>query len=216
MGEIAILNASGVQAAVGEDMYFWVKNDSDQWVSTGLLAKYNENNRHYTNSANLTAAIATAIYDRQKANGINMNDTGVNSASKPVLAPGSKGAEVIAVDGVWMIITPFINYPNATTSNALANFADSPACYWAKGKGYALPTDTLLEAVYLNATVVSAIYSYLNTVESRNFGSVASNYVWTAFRCSSTAGTGIMPSTGTMIQSSTNYRYLIYGSIYVN
>ena len=128
-GEIQILNSSGTQAAVGEDMYFWIKNDSDVLTNTNLLAKYNLNNSHTINSAYLTQAIADAIYARQIANGINMNDTGVNSSTKPILAPGSKGAEVIAVDGKWMIITPYISAPSATTATVINNMADSPAVY---------------------------------------------------------------------------------------
>lgn len=182
MAEVAILNASGVQAAVGEDMYFWIGG-----TNTNILAKYNLNNRHATNSANLTSAIRDAIYAQQKANGINMNDTGVNSASKPVLAPGSKGAEAIAVDGKWYIITPFISNPNATTATITNNFADSPAVYWAVGKGVSLPSDTLLDNMYLNKTLVNAVINYLNSVEGRTIPAVpTATYIWSAVRYSAT------------------------------
>ena len=182
MGEIAIYNSSGTQAAVSEDMYFWIKNDSNVWTNTNILAKYNLNNLHGGSSYQLTTTIRDAIYARQIANGINMNDTGVNSSSKPVLAPGSKGAEVIAVDGEWMIITPFITRANTTTSSNSNNMADSPAVYWAVGKGYCLPSDTLLLASYFNRTIVNAVISYLNTVETRDVLEIPTSNTWSIAR----------------------------------
>lgn len=178
MAEVSILNASGAQAAAGEDMYFWIGG-----TNTNILAKYNLNNRHTINSANLTQAIADALYARQKANGINMNDTGVNSGDKPILAPGSKGAEAIAVDGKWMIITPFISNPNAATASITNNVADSPAVYWAVHKGCALPSDTLLDAMYLNYNLCIALVNYLNNVEGWGVLAIPhGEYIWTAVR----------------------------------
>ena len=186
MGEVKILNASGVQAAANEDMYFWVKNDSDTFVNTNLLAKYNLNNRHAVNSANLTSAIADAIYAKQKANGVDMNDTGVNSDTKPVLAPGSKGAEAIAVNGYWMIITPYISNPSATTATITNNIADSPAVYWWIYKEKDGPSDTLNFAIALNYDIMKAWIDYLNQVEGFSLPAIPYGSLWSAVRQSAT------------------------------
>lgn len=211
-GEIQILNSSGVQAAVGEDMYFWIKNDSNVLVNTNKLAKYNLNNLHNTNSAHLTSAIADAIYDRQVANGINMNDTGVNSASKPVLAPGSKGAEVIAVGGYWYIITPFISNANITTSTATNNMADSPAIYWAIAKGCDIPTDPLINALYFNKVIVNAYVSYLNSREGRSFPVIPNGSIWSCVRQSQNSAWYILTSSGVVFNNITFSRYYVAGS----
>ena len=186
MGEVKILNASGVQTAAGEDMYFWVKNDSDTFVNTNLLAKYNINNRHATNSAHLTQAIADAIYAKQKANGVDMNDTGVNSETKPILAPGSKGAEAIAVNGYWMIITPYISNPNATTATITNNIADSPAVYWWIYKEKDGPSDTLDFAIALNYNIMKAWIDYSNQVEGFSLPTIPNGGLWSAVRQSAT------------------------------
>ena len=213
MGEIQILNSSGAQAAVGEDMYFWIKNDSDVLTNTNILAKYNKNNKHTTNSAALTQTIADAIYARQIANGINMNDTGVNSTSKPILAPGSKGAEVIAVDGVWMIITPFISQQSSTTSTATNNMADSPAVYWAIDKGVSLPTDRLLWAMYVNKSIVNAAITYLNSREGRGLPVVpAGNYIWSAVRYSASYAWTVISNVGYLVVNNTFYRFFVVGA----
>ena len=119
---VEILNSSGKQPAVGEDMYFYVDG-----VNTSLKAKYNINNRHAVSSYYLTDEIAEYIYSKQVENGINMNDTGVNSSDKPLLVSGAKGAEAIAVGGFWYIITPYISRPNGTQTNYDYNVMDSPA-----------------------------------------------------------------------------------------
>lgn len=214
MGEIAIYNSAGSQAAANEDMYFWIKNDSDVWVSTGKQAKYNLNNRHGLNSANLTSAIADAIYARQKANGINMNDTGVNSSTKPVLAPGSKGAEVIAVGGKWYIITPFISNPSATTATATSNMADSPAVYWAKFKEYSLPSDTLLAAMYFNNAIITAAHSYLNSIEGWGLTSLpTANSIWSAFLYSAAGAWNVNIVNGNRGNNGTITRYMVVGAL---
>ena len=214
MGEIQILNSSGVQAAANEEMYFWVKNDSDVLANTNKLAKYNLNNRHTSNSVNLTQAIADAIYNRQKANGINMNDTGVNSSSKPILAPGSKGAELIAVDGYWMIITPYITNPNATTTTATNNMADSPAVYWAIQKGYCLPSEWLLFDIYRNKTLYDAIITYLKNREGRTeiAAMPTSAYMWTSVRQSATYCWGVYLNYGVMYLNPSYIRYFVVGA----
>lgn len=208
MTTVEILNASGSQAAVGEDMYFWIGG-----ANTGILAKYNVNNRHAFAGASLTQAIADAIYAKQKANGVNMNDTGVNSASRPVLAPGSKGAEAIAVDGKWMIITPYISNPNATTATATNNLADSPAVYWAVDKGCSLPSDSLLDAMYNNKALINAIINYLNNVESRGIPTVPANdYIWTAVRSSAAVCWFVDFSSGVVRTAATYTRSFVCGS----
>lgn len=204
---VEILNASGAQAAVGEDFYFWINGSS-----TGILAKYNLNNLSGTNSYLLTQAIADAIYAKQKANGVNMNDTGVNSDTKPVLAEGSKGAEAIAVGGKWYIATPYISNANATTNNINNNLADSPAVYWAKSKGCALPTDRHLNAVYLNKPVVDPVWSYLRTKEGWPFLVRPNANVWTAVRQSASNAWYVNLSLGSMYYVSTTYRYYVVGA----
>lgn len=209
MGEIQILNGSGNQAAVGEDMYFWIKNDSNILVNTGILAKYNINNLHGS-TYGLTTTIRDAIYARQIANGINMNDTGVNSVSKPILAPGSKGAEVIAVSGEWMIITPFISNANITTSTASNNMADAPAVYYAKYKGYSLPSDSLINCMYYNKTLVNAVINYLNNREGWGIPVVPTNdYIWTAVRSSATNAWLVYFNNGYVLYISTFNRYFV-------
>lgn len=182
---VEILNASAQQASVGEDMYFWIGG-----TNTGLLAKYNLNSQPNVganvNTGLLTQAIADAIYAKQKQNGVNMNDTGVNSASKPVLLPGMKGADAIAVDGYWYIKTPFISNPNGTTFNANTNMADAPAVYLCKHKGVTLQTERRLYPYWLNKTThITAIVNLLRTTEglSADVPAVYSGYLWSAMRC---------------------------------
>lgn len=210
MGEVKILNASGVQAAANEDMYFWVKNDSGTFVNTNLLAKYNLNNRHAVNSANLTSAIADAIYAKQKANGVDMNDTGVNSDAKPVLAPGSKGAEAIAVNGYWMIITPYISNPSATTATITNNIADSPAVYWWIYKEKDGPSDTLNFAIALNYDIMKAWIDYLNQVEGFSLPAIPYGSLWSAVRLSATSCWYAYSSNRYLYYVYSYYRYSVF------
>ena len=215
MGQVEIFNSSGVQAAANEDMYFFVRAASeDTWQNTNIKAKYNLNNRHATNSASLTQAIADAIYAKQVANGVNMNDTGVNSSTKSILSKGSKGAEVIAVSGYWYIITPYISNPSDTTATVTNNCADSPAVYWAISKGFSLPSDTLLYAMYLNFTVVSSMRSYLVNVEGRSVSSIpTSNYCWSAVRYSARYAWYVNLPYGNMIYNYTYNSYFAVGAV---
>lgn len=204
---VEILNASGAQAAVGEDFYFWIGG-----ANTGILAKYNVNNLSGTNSYLLTQAIADAIYAKQKANGVNMNDTGVNSDTKPVLAEGSKGAEAIAVGGKWYIATPYISNANATTNNINNNIADSPAVYWAKLKGCALPTNRHLNAVYLNKLVVDAVWNYLRTTEGWPILARPNGSIWTAVRQSAYNGWYVGMPSGNLSNVNTSFRNYAVGA----
>lgn len=205
MGQVEIFNSSGTQASANEDMYFFVRaTSSDTWQNTNIKAKYNLNNRHNTNAASFTQAITDAIYAKQVANGVNMNDTGVNSSSKSVLSEGSKGAEAIAVGGYWYIITPYISNPSATTATVTYNLADSPAVYWAIHKGFSLPSDTMLEALYLNKTLVTSMRNYLVNIEGRTIKSIPTG-CWTAILLSSTSPWSVAFSSGSISSSSTSY-----------
>lgn len=216
MGEIEIFNSSGTQAAVGEDMYFFVREtSSDIWQNTNIKAKYNKNNRHTYNSAYLTQSIADTIYNKQIANGVNMNDSGINSSSKHILATGSKGAEIIAVGGYWYIITPFICSPSSTTTYVYNNCADSPAVYWAISKNYSLPSDTLLYAMYCNLTIVTQMRNYLINVEGWSISTLPTgNYSWSVVRyTSSTAAIIVYVSYGMLYNSGMNSRYFTVGAL---
>lgn len=214
LGEIEIFNSSGVQAAVGEDMYFWIKNDSNVWVNTNILAKYNVNNRHKTNSASLTAAHSTAIYTKQVAAGINMNDTGVNSSSKHILSPGAKGAEIIAVDGVWMIITPYLSNPS--NGGNTYNLADAPAVYWAVGKGCSLPSGTLILAMYYNIQICSATVTYLNNREGWGLSTIPTGtFIWTSMRKSVQNAWYIYIGDGSVANAKTTDKNATVGALYL-
>lgn len=197
---VEILNASGQQTSVGEDMYFWIGGQN-----TGLKAKYNLNSHPSTagnsTSGVLTQATADAIYNAQVVNGVNMNDTGVNSASKPVLLPGMKGAEAIAVDGYWYIKTPFISNPNTTTFDGQKNVPDAPAVYFCKHKGVTLMTERRLFPYYLNkATHITALVSLLRNIEglSAEVPGVHSSSVWSAIRHSANSGWCVYTNNGTV------------------
>lgn len=213
MGEMGIFDTNGDIAAVGMDMYFWIKVGG-VWTNTGKYAKYNVNNLHGTNSTLLTSAIADAIYASQKAQGVNMDDTGVNSDTKPVLAPGCKGAECIAKGGTWMIVTPFISNPNATVTATNTNIADSPAVYWAKGKGFSLPSDSLLQALWINKTMADAYIGYLNSREGRSIPALpTSDYVWSAMRYSALYSWYVSLVGGGVYTNNPYRRYFVVGSL---
>ena len=213
-GVVQILNASGEQSAVGEDFYFWVGPDAEHLTNTNIPAKYNVSNRHAATTAEMTAAIAAEIYNVQKAQGVNMNDTGVNSSAKKVLAPGSKGAETIAVDGYWYIVTPYITNSSATTTDGNKNIADSPAVYWAKSKGWCLPSDSLLAGIWNNKPLCDAIVSYLRNREGRTNVLVipTGDYTWSGIRYSATACWFVSMSSGTLYNTNTYNRYFVCGS----
>lgn len=158
---VEILNSAGTQAAVGEDMYFYVDG-----VNTSLKAKYNINNRHAESSYYLTDVIAEYIYSKQVENGINMNDSGVNSADKPLLVSGAKGAEAVAVGGFWYIITPYISHCGKFT-NYDYNIMDSPAVYYCKAvaDGVRLPGDKELLPLWTNKNIINGLMNYLRTYE---------------------------------------------------
>lgn len=178
---VEILNVNGTQASVGEDMYFYIDGQN-----TTLKAKYNLNNIHGISSAYLTDVIAEYIYSKQKENGINMNDTGVNSVNKSILVKGAKGAEAIAVNGYWYIITPYISNPSRTYTNFYYNIIDSPAIYYCKSLGndtYLLGYKELF-SIWTNKNIINGLINYLRTYEGRtdNVPSYNNNNVWSCVR----------------------------------
>lgn len=177
---VEILNASGKQPAAGEDMYFYVDG-----VNTSLKAKYNINNRHARGAYYLTDIIAEYIYSKQVENGINMNDTGVNSADKPLLVKGAKGAEAIAVGGFWYIITPYISHCG-TFTNYDYNIMDSPAVYYCKAvaDGVRLPGDNELLQLWTNKKIIYGLMKFLSTYEGWTDDVPAYNsvYAWSCVR----------------------------------
>lgn len=162
--EVQILNATGAQPQVGEDMYFYIDG-----TNTNLMAKYSLNNKHNASVYYLTQAIADYIYEQQKANGVNMNDTGVNSVDKPVLVPGAKGAEAIAVNGYWYIVTPYVSIPKENTAMDY-NVCDSPAVYYVHSLSGDLHIigDRELHPIWVNKSIITGLVNYLRTNEERD------------------------------------------------
>lgn len=203
MTTVEILNASGEQAAANEDMYFWIGG-----VNTGKLAKYNMNNLHNGNAtSSFTETIQTNVYNAQKAAGIDMNDTGVNSSSKPTLCPGAKGAEAIAKDGKWLIITPYVTY----AANA-GMFGDAPSVYFVRNSGLSLPSQEALEMWYWNMTLVNALRTYLNSKEGRSLPTAAASAYWSSARTSDTAAWYVTTSNGSRGSNSTRYNGRVVGA----
>lgn len=207
--EVEILNASGAQAAVGEDMYFYIDGQN-----TTLKAKYNLNNKYATNNAfYLTEEIAEYIYSKQKENGINMNDTGVNSADKPILVQGAKGAEAIAVNGYWYIITPYVSRPSGTQTNFDYNIIDSPAIYYCKslGDGIYLCGDRELFPIWTNKNIINGLINYLRTYEERaEVPSYNSGGAWSCVRYSGNSAWYVYLSSGNCVSNGTGFRYSVW------
>lgn len=180
---VTILNAEGSQAAAGEDMYFYVGGSK-----TGLLAKYNINNKHKGTTAYLTEAIRDWIYGEQKKNGVDMNDTGVNSGSKPLLVPGAKGAEAVAVGGFWYILTPYISNPGQSAKEK--NIIDSPIAYYANGEDIKrnnavvfIPNEKILYPYWTNRSIISGLISYLRSKEGRSdIPAIRTDWIWSVVR----------------------------------
>lgn len=201
MKEVQILNAAGTQPQVGEDMYFYIDG-----TNTNLTAMYNLNNKHNTSGDYLTNAIAEYIYGKQKENGVNMNDTGVDSAEKPVLVPGAKGAEAIAVNGYWYIITPYVSRPSENNTMDY-NVCDSPAVYYAHSLSDDLYIigDRELYPIWVNKSIIAGLVNYLRTNEERDsdIPSLPSGNCSSAVRSNSTLawyanlGVGSVPTTPT-------------------
>ena len=208
MKEVQILNASGTQPQVGEDMFFYIDG-----TKTNLLAKYNLNNKHNGSADYLSDAIAYYIYEQQKANGVNMNDTGVNSVEKPVLVPGAKGAEAIAVNGYWYIITPYISRPGENTAMDY-NVCDSPAVYYVHSLQGDLHIigDRELHSIWVNKSIITGLVNYLRTNEERDSDvpSLPSGYCWSAVRYGSTGAWYITLASGNVSNSNAYSRYAVF------
>ena len=178
IAEVEILNSSGTQAQVGEDMYFFVKGQN-----TGLKAMYNTNNKYAVNNAYyFKPEYAEWLYEQQKTNGVNMNDTGVNSAERPLLSPGAKGAEAITVDGYWYIITPYISRPGNSGTNYDWNMADSHAVYYIKSLGKYMAGEKELYPYWTNKSIISGLINYLNSYEKWGIPGVLGGGVWSCVR----------------------------------
>ena len=208
MKEVQILNASGTQPQVVEDMYFYIDG-----TNTNLPAKYNLNNKHNGPADYLPTAIADYIYEQQKANGVNMNDTGVNSAEKPVLVPGAKGAEAIAVNGYWYIITPYVSRPSENNTMDY-NVCDSPAVYYVHSLQGDLHIigDRELHPIWVNKSIITGLVNYLRTNEGRDsdIPSLPSGTCWSAVRVSSSAGWYVNLGIGTVGNTGTYGRFAVF------
>lgn len=176
---VEILNSSGVQAQVGEDMFFFVNGKN-----TGLKAMYNTNNKYSVNNAYyFKPEYAEWLYKQQKTNGVNMNDTGVNSAKRPLLSPGAKGAEAITVDGYWYIITPYISRPGNSSTDYDWNMADSHAVYYIKTlEGKYMAGEKELYPYWTNKSIISGLINYLNSYEKWGVPDVLGSDVWSCVR----------------------------------
>lgn len=171
--DVEILNSSGTQAQVGEDMFFFVNGQN-----TGLKAMYNTNNKcSVYNAYYFKPEYAELLYEQQKTNGVNMNDTGVNSAERPLLSPGAKGAEAITVDGYWYIITPYISRPGNYSIEW--NMADSHAVYYIKSlENKYMAGEKELYPYWTNKSIISGLINYLNSYEKWGVPAVLGGYVW--------------------------------------
>ena len=206
--EVQILNATGAQPQVGEDMYFYIDG-----TNTNLLAKYNLNNKHNVSGYYLTQTIADYIYEQQKTNGVNMNDTGVNSAEKQVLVPGAKGAEAIAVNGYWYIVTPYISRPGENTAMDY-NVCDSPAVYYVhslQGDLYIIG-DRELHPIWVNKSIITGLVNYLRTNEERDsdIPSMPSGDCWSAVRTYYAFAWCVYLGNGDVYYSTTYDRYTVF------
>lgn len=210
MKEVQILNVTGTQPQVGEDMYFYIDG-----TNTNLTAKYNLNNEHNDSAYYFTTAIADYIYKQQKANGVNMNDTGVNSAEKPVLVPGTKGAEAIAVNGYWYIITPYISRPRGNNLMDY-NVCDSPSVYYVHSLQGDLHIigDRELHPIWVNKSIITGLVNYLRTNEERDsdIPKLSSGTCWSAVRSSSAFAWYVSLGSGYVSPANTYSRYTVFPS----
>lgn len=208
MKEVQILNVTGTQPQVGEDMYFCING-----INTNLMAKYNLNNKHDNSSEYLTFSISDYIYEQQKANGVNMNDTGVNSIEKPVLVPGAKGAEAIAVNGYWYIVTPYVSRPGENTAMDY-NVCDSPAVYYVhslSGDLYIIG-DRELHPIRVNKSIITGLVNYLRTNEERDsdIPSLPSGYCWSAVRSNSSSAWFVVMGSGVVTSANAFNRCAVF------
>lgn len=164
---VEIFNSNGNTAAVNEDMYFWIYSPSDlEYKNTGILAKYNYAWTSTGTAYNITDTVRNNIYTKEKAAGVNMNNTGINSGTKRQFAPGIRGAEAVMVDDEWYITTPVPSYTTGSGANLMPVIFDSPAVYYARSKGCSLPScEGLLRYSECYARCLPELYRYLTSVE---------------------------------------------------
>lgn len=203
--DVEILNSAGVQAQVGEDMFFFINGQN-----TGLKAMYNTNNRYSVNNAYyFTPDHAEWLYEQQKTNGVNMNDTGVNSAERPLLSPGAKGAEAITVDGYWYIITPYISRPGNSGTNYDWNMADSHAVYYIKSLGKYMVGEKELYPYWTNKSIISGLINYLNSYEKWGIPGVLGGLVWSCVRNGGYAAWYVSMGIGSLLSYNTINTYSV-------
>ena len=142
-----------------------------------------------------------------------MNDTGVNSAEKPVLVPGAKGAEAISVNGYWYIVTPYISRPGENTVMDY-NVCDSPAVYYV----HSLPGDLYiigdreLHPIWVNKSIITGLVNYLRTNEERgtDIPSPPSGTCWSAVRSNSAYAWYATLGNGTVASANPCNRYTVF------
>ena len=204
--DVEILNSSGAQAQVGEDMFFFVNGQN-----TGLKAMYNTNNRYSVNNGYyFKPEYAEWLYEQQKTNGVNMNDTGVNSAKRPLLSPGAKGAEAITVDGYWYIITPYISRPGNSSTNYDWNMADSHAVYYIKTlEGKYMAGEKELYPYWTNKSIISGLINYLNSYEKWGIPGVVGGNAWSCVRNGGNNAWYVNVGSGSLISGNANVTYSV-------
>ena len=204
--DVEILNSAGAQAQIGEDMFFFVNGQN-----TGLKAMYNTNNKYAVNNAYyFKLEYAEWLYEQQKTNGVNMNDTGVNSAERPLLSPGAKGAEAITVDGYWYIITPYISRPGNSSTNYDWNMADSHAVYYIKSlENKYMAGEKELYPYWTNKSIISGLISYLNSYEKWGVPGVLGGNVWSCVRSSGSNAWYVFMGNGNLFSYGTYGTYSV-------
>lgn len=211
----------------GTDNWFLVKYNGSVY-NTGVKSKYNVHS--FFSSANPTSAIVDAIYTEQvkATKKLSMNDElsdvqgNVTETTYKILTPGAKGAEAVAYNGKWRIITPILSNASATF-NQDTNMQDAPAIYYNKeileplyGAGsVALPNDITMLAYYLNrATLLNSLVNFLNSSNggSCNVPSTLSAYVWCAARTNATGAWYVVTGNGNMSSNNVFNRCVVLGA----
>lgn len=211
----------------GTDHWFLIKYNGSVY-NTGVKAKYNVHS--FFTSANPTSAIVDAIYTEQvkATKKLSMNDElsdvqgNVTETTYKILTPGAKGAEAVAYNGKWRIITPVLSNASATF-NQDTNMQDAPAIYYNKkileplyGVGnVALPNDRTTLAYYLNrTTLLNSLVSFLNSANggSCNVPSTVTANVWCAARYNATNAWFVNPGSGYVGYGNVFSRYSVWGA----
>lgn len=211
----------------GTDHWFLIKYNGSVY-NTGVKAKYNVHS--FFTSANPTSAIVDAIYTEQVkvTKKLSMNDElsdvqgNVTETTYKILTPGAKGAEAVAYNGKWRIITPVLSNASATF-NQDTNMQDAPAIYYNKeileplyGAGnVALPNDRTIQAYYLNrTTLLNSLVSFLNSANggSCNVPSTISASVWCAARSNAAFAWYVATGNGSIYYNSAFARFSVVGA----